>query len=103
MRVFFVAALLLVPLSALADNVSRARLDSLREQIRTLEQRIHADLGERDANQLALRKIERDIGQLSREARTLAPEQQQAADRLRQLRDDHTRMARERLNQLDSL
>lgn len=103
MRVFFVAALLLSPLSALADDVSRARLDSLREQIRTLEQRIHADLGERDATQLALRKIERDIGQLSREARTLAREQQQAAERLRQLRADHTRMAKDRLNQLDWL
>lgn len=103
MRCIFVVSLLLAPLMANADTVSRAQLDSLREQIRTLEQRINADLGQRDATQLALRKIERDIGQLSREARTLTREQQQASARLRTLRDEHTRMANERLRQLDWL
>lgn len=103
MRAVFVLIILLLPLLARAETASRAQLDALRSQIQTLEKQITENLGERDSAQLALRKIERQIGELAREARTLEAEQASAARKLSGLRDQHTAMAKERVRQIEWL
>ena len=103
MRLFFLYIALLMPTCVLAETASRAQLDSLRGQIHDLEQRISSDLGERDAEQLALRKVEREIGSLARTARKLEREQAKAAARLKTLRNEQVTMANERVRQIEWL
>lgn len=86
-----------------AETASRAQLDGLRKQMRAVEQNINADLGLRAKEQTALRKVERQISQLAREARTLEQDQNKAAKRLMALRDEQVSMAKERIKQVNWL
>ncbi len=103
MRPVFILIGLLLPALTPAETASRAQLDALRGQIQKLEQRITEDMGERDATQMALRKVERQIGHLAREARRLEADQAAAAAKLAGLRDQQMAMARERVKQVEWL
>ena len=103
MRLFFYTCLFCLSVPALAETASRAQLDALRGNIQHLEKRISADLGQRDSEQVALRKVEREIGELAKEARVLERKQAEAAARLASLRDQQAKMAQERVKQISWL
>lgn len=93
----------LAPRAYATETASRAQLDGLRKQMRSVEQSINADLGQRAKEQAALQKVERQISQLAREARTLEQDQAKAAKRLITLRDEQVSMANERIKQVSWL
>lgn len=85
---------------ALADAPSRGDLSALREQINALEQRLAADRGAHDKATQSLRQVEKALGQLAREARSLERQRSEAASRLAALRDQQDTLVAENERQL---
>lgn len=92
---------LLVPAILSANTPSSADLETLRQRIAQLEKALHADVGQRDREQAALRDVELRLARLSRQHRKLEQERRDAAAELQRLEAHQAKLARERGLQLD--